>query len=411
MKLYYICIALSFYFFGYILSEQSIAETANFRFPVVYLIILFTTFIMLLIRKVKITLTKKQCLFFLVSFLVYVFIPLITFNVTKFNKYDNIINVFFDLTFILVIIIISSQMNDKFKYYKMLQAVAVGNGLYIFVSIITNFNQLINIDNYMWLADVERLARATYGLRHPNMAGMILLVEFYSLLYCLLHSKLVKLKVTLILIEVVLLLALISTGNRTACYAILLSFICGFVLVIMRKLSKRLRVLIIVYSIVVVTAYLLFVFNWNNFYASTNSLAERFSTMRSTLHYVPEMGNYFVGTAPIDNIGLSTDYLFLRIDNWFVQTLVLYGVLGLLLMLILILYLLFIELKNYLNNGDGFSLFRIVLFVSELIYSTMENTLFNHGYSWSLFLWLLILPNVNKKNIKNDILKKSNHTL
>ncbi|EJR48923.1 hypothetical protein IIM_04100 [Bacillus cereus VD107] len=391
MKLFYISIAITFYFFAYIVSEHSFAHTIHHKFPVVYFLILFVTIILVATKKMKISINKKQRFFLFIAFMVYVFFPIISFNIVNFDFTSNVNTVFFDFIFIIAIVIISSQMGDLVKFYRVMLVVAIGNGLYILPEIFLDFSQIFVVDNYTWILKDERTARATYGLGHPNFAGMIILVEIFSILFCLFWNRSIFIKIICIVLEVILIFALITTGNRAAVYALVFSIIVGVYLFLLKKINTLMRNILLVYSTVIFFIFIVFIFDWTSFYSSSASLIERFTIMNSVISYIPIYGDYLFGIAPLDQISLATEFIFLRNDNWFIQTVVLYGVLGLTCMLILILYLFCYEVKTYFKSKKNTSLFNLVVFIAVINYSMMEITLFAHGYSLSLFLWIIIL--------------------
>ncbi|MFI8656236.1 hypothetical protein [Priestia megaterium] len=405
MKFFYISIILTFYFFPYVLSDHAIFTTLNHKFPIVYLLILFVTVVLLFIKKIKLRISTQHKLFLSLTGLVYVFFPLISYNILNFDFYSNVNNVIQDFIFIIVITIISAHIKFEKDLYKVMGAIAIGNGLFIVPSILINLAELFNMNNYMWLIDGERVIRATYEMRHPNFTGMTILIEVFSVLICFIVLKRLLYKLGLIFLEVILIAALITTGNRAAFYALVLSIIIGLFIFVLKKLKRLARNLVIVYSFLIVSIFFLFFFDWNKFYSSSDSLIERFQIMNRVFVLIPKYGDYFFGIAPINQIKLAQELIFLRNDNWFVQEIVLYGFVGLILLLILIIYLIVVNIKQYFITNSIYNLIKLVVLSAGIIYSTMEITLFAHGYSWSLFIWIVILTRL-KEECQEKTVKK-----
>ncbi|WWB84947.1 hypothetical protein V5F90_18755 [Priestia aryabhattai] len=336
---------------------------------------------------------KQSKIFVTITFAVYIFMPLATFNVVQLDFYSNIDTIIFDFIFILVIVFISQYSASKLVFHRIIIAIAIGNGMYIIPQIILNLPDLLSISNYTWIVDGERTSRATYGMRHANFTGTTLLIQLLSLFFLLANIKGRFRQAVLLIIELVLFMALLTTGNRAAVYGIGISTIFVSCLFILKLFSVNIRKLIIFYFLILVVAFMTFVFDWNNFYNSSASLIERYTIMKSVFKEINEYGDYFFGIAPIDQISLAGKYLFLRNDNSFVQTIVLYGFIGLILMLILIIYLLFKEINIYFQENSKQSMFKLIVFATAISYSTMEITLFAHGYPLSLFFWIVILYN------------------
>lgn len=401
MKWFYLSIGIAFYFFPFVLSEDSTVPTINHKFPFVYFFILFVFAILLLRKKANFYTHKFSKMFLIITFSVYVFLPLATFNVVELDVMSNINTIIFDFIFILVIIIISSQSRTHERLYKIMVAIFVGNGLYIFPQIFMDYSQLLLVENYVWIQEGERVARATYGMRHPNFTGTVILIEIFCTWFLLYELKNKLNKAVLISVQLVLILALITTGNRAAVYGILIAFLFSTYLFILKKINGSMRNLIILYSIGSFSVFIAFFFDWNNFYSSSASLIERYNIMKSVFEEVHRYGDYVFGIAPLDQIGLAEKFIFLRNDNWFIQTIVLYGAVGLVSMIILIIYILLNEVKSYFRSNDRNSLFKLAVFIGVISYSTMEITLFAHGYPLSLFLWIVVLSSA-----KRDVLSQ-----
>ncbi|WP_410501912.1 hypothetical protein RIF24_14200 [Exiguobacterium acetylicum] len=394
MKFLYFSVTITFFFLAFTLSEYSGFQTVHFSNPIVYIFLLLVASSLIIKIKQKHNFIYKNKLFLFISLCCFVVTPIFTFNVGNFNFLNNFKNVFYTAIFLGSIFMISNLIITRKDYIKLVRAIFLGNSLYILPMLAINLNDLFNLNHYLWLFGDERLERATYGLRHPNFSGMILLVEFYCLVILIIYERSKKNVLYLMMPLIVCFIAIISTGNRAAFFAVLISLIIVSFYYLISLFPKIIKYFLITTIILVSITYFIWIFNWNEFYNNSLSLIERFNTINSLMNLIPIYGDFITGIAPINQIELDSKILFLRTDNWYIQNIALYGLLA---VIIFLCWIIFFATSIIRQQDSKNSFIRLSILFSALVYALMENSLISYGYSWSLFTWIILLSTFEKK--------------
>lgn len=394
LKFLYFSVTVTFFFLAFTLSEYSNFQTIHFSNPIVYILLLLISSSLIIKIKQNQNFIYKNKLFLFIGLGCFVLVPIFTFNVGNFNFLNNSKNIFYTSLFLVSIFMVSNLINTKKDYIRLVKAIFLGNSLYILPMLIINLNDLFNLNHYLWLFGDERLERATYGLRHPNFSGMIFLVEFYCLVILIIYSKSKKKVLYLMMSLIVCFIAIISTGNRAAFFAVIISLIIVSLYYLISLFPKIIKYFLITIIILVTTNYFIWIFSWNEFYNNSLSLIERFNTINSLINLIPLYGNYITGIAPINQIDLDSNFLFLRTDNWYIQNIALYGLLA---VIIFLCWIIFFATSVIRQQDSKNSFIRLSILFSALIYALMENSLISYGYSWSLFTWIILLSTFEKE--------------
>ena len=326
-----------------------------------YFIIIFILFLTNYMNKTFFSILKKNVLFkfkIYSIFLILIFCILffIKNNIQKINikKYITILicSIFLKKFYLSFFIIIISNFIKKIVRLKILLFLLT---FFYILTLILNYLGYLEFNNLQYgIRKFENLHvyRHALGFNHPNTA-MSLLIPIFSLFYYVYYPKYKKLVIVIIIIIGKIIFDL--TFSRTTFLLIILFVI---LILIKDKYIEKLKILFLAETLFVIfiTFYLTFYFN--------NSILNKLFSGRLWLF------NYYLNNHKITLFGykeIKELYEQFPLDNVYLRTLFENGILGFILLILLLIFTMYILLKN--KDYKAIRIFSIIL-----IFGFMEAT-------------------------------------
>ncbi|EOU1118080.1 hypothetical protein AB8J22_000900 [Clostridium perfringens] len=323
-------------------------------------------------------------LYSFISLICIIFYICIAYFLKNGNRLENIFKIFYLMTLIYIVISVLKNPTS--------------------VNIYDIKNNLFNID--------KRLNREMYGFVAPNAFAILsitnILLGFYlsSIVYRKEYLKKLLINLSIIL-NIVL---IITTASRGALISLIVFFLIFFYNKILNnKFHKLIKYIITGTIILYLINKILYFFSLGLNYSKLTS--GRLGNWQEVIQRLNERDSIFTGLGYVNsntfyNSDLTANLL---TDNWFIHTLAMQGILGLLLGILLIFIILLVLYKNGKRNySDENNYFKSFTFLI-LIYSTVENMFFNVNYILTMFYWIAIFTYLFKcTDIENYIRRKKN---
>ena len=318
-------------------------------------------------------------------FLSYSISPILGFTIFKYTPVDNIIYIFLFYIFILFLYIIGKIFGDNYKYILFLKYIFIGNSFILLINLIFNIKE-IEFINFNTILTENRGIRADFGINHPNLTAMYILTEML-LIYLLIIKE--KKKYTFgIVFLLILLIFLVATGSRTAILVFLVFIFLQIYSKLTNKINKYIRLSLFLAIISIIFILLIYKIDFNNILTRTSGRNVAFI---NNIEFIKIYGNIFTGIAPSNISTLMTKITLDYADNWYVVQIIQFGLIGLCIIIICILYL--AKIFYYNNNKLCLN-----LLISFLFYSSSERVFFVPGVTLSFVIWSIFFINISKKN-------------
>lgn len=341
-----------------------------------YLLIFFFSFItkkLFVINK-----TKKAMLFGTVLFFNYLFFHIIFFNFEQrfLNQSIQYLVLIF-LTYY-TIVKVSLFIKNEEDLKKTIWYFFVGNSIVLIIAMIINFEELMNINNYLSILTGQRTSRAWLGFGHPNTTGMYL---FLNSIICFYFAIVSNKKYSWIIMHIIFFIAMLATGSRTVFYGLIVIYIFFLYKTILIRFSIKVRYGIIVIIIPIATLLLgiTFIELWD-------LASGRNELMQLNMQNLIETGNLFSGYGPINYTSLGDFFSIYTSDNWYVTNTLSNGIISTAFFAAYIIFLFKQEKDVFLKS----------IIISVLIMSLFENVLFNNGISLTSFVYVIVLRFFNE---------------
>ena len=322
--------------------------------------------------------------------IVYLFLPFLFFTITYNSFKTNIFYSMLNIIFLLAVVLTSAEIK-KNEYKFILIGTLISNTIYLGYSIVKNFNQ-INLQSIQLVFNGNRKGRAYFDFSHPNFAAMFILVEI--ILIYIVFFKIYKNKKIGTFFIGFFIIPLLCTGSRTAFYSLILFVGLEIYVNIMEYVDKKIRIIVIILG----SGILLFIFSKLTFFLLENSSGRNIALI-DNIKLLIENGKLLTGFGPVQISRLKRVIIGLKVsDNWYMTQLIRYGLFGLIIMIICVIY--FIKKSNSLfEKKDKYS---INLMIVLLFYSFAENVLFVPGVIVSWISWMIYFCQIelNKNNYR-----------
>lgn len=339
--------------------------------PYILVIMLFLLF------SKRFNISKNVLLVSLVLIITYLFLPFLFFTIGNYEFIKSLTYIVLYLIFIISLTLLTQCINLQ----KVLNGMFISNSLGLIYFIGVNLHEINNLTIISFFTG-DRINRASYGLGHPNTAAMFIFIEIL-LIYILFIKGSNKKKIGVFLC-IGLMIPLISTGSRTAILSLFMFFILEIYLyinsILVNKKIKYLFLLMIFFTVILIFVYK---FDISNLIVNSSG---RNIAINNNIKYLIENKLIFTGIGPIPISELVTKVPMLTItDTWYITHMICYGLLGLILIMLVIVYIFINLIRNSsFKNSHTLSLLIVLLF-----YSCAENVLFVPGTILSVISWIL----------------------
>lgn|GEM_PF-2477920 len=341
-------------------------------------------------------LVRGNWMIILPVFINFILIPLISFNLGNFDLSTEVLNICLQILLLLVILIIVSVVKDTDTLLSLLKITLISNSIILTIAIVSNFNEVTNINNYMWIV-YERLDRAVYGFGHSNTAASFIFIELILLiLVYLLYKKKILLLPILFFIP-----PLVATGSRTAIIGLMIFITVYIIFRFIGKFNVNIKLLLLAFVSILLFLSILN-FNWDFLWESSSGRDVRFIY---NINYLLENNLFWFGIGPINNTSISSLVpQIYTIDNWYLNNTILYGIFGTISFLVTAVWIVYKYLKHtfYVRNTQ-IVVWGLSFLISFLIYSFFETFLYTPGVLASIIFWIFILAIIKNKDEINDM--------
>lgn len=351
--------------------------------------------------KNKIKLKKQILIILWMLIMAVLIIPFVMSKVSETTFFENIKYIGYYINFIFTIILLSSFLKSD-NYKKIIGSFLCGNTVILGINIIKNIKEISisncihNVSHLFKLVDNKQIIY--FGFNHPNIAALFIITEMF-LLYKLGHSYSNRNKyisIIMYLCIVILIMPLISTGSRTAiiggiAFCIFnISFWCLF------KAKTFIKFIVLTVAIGLLSAKLGSINFTKMFFAE--SMKMRLSEANELINYLIINNKILTGIGPVSNTltYANTTGIENTLDNGYLAFGCQYGLIGLCLVLVALVYIFYINFNK--RNNTNCSL--ILVF---LVYSCEENILFIPRVLICLLVWIFIVYSDNYKINENSI--------
>lgn len=359
----------------YNLTDQGLFPKYSQYIPFVFIVIF------MIISKERVIVEHSVKVVVLLIFLTYVCIPIISFNFGK----NNIVfeSLYMGLNIIFVLALISLRVYSK-KYGDkcIIKSLMIGNSFGIIYPLLCNFNDF-NYNNLRWIGSSSRASRANFGYSHANFAAMFI---FFNILIIYIYFFIIgnNKKVFATILINLFIIIMLFTASRTAILCVGIFFLLEVMKNILQRLNWAQRIFIICLSGITLIILIIAINIYNvRIELDLTSLYVRISNLRNNINILNK-NSFLLGNGGV-NISSMHNYITnMRIsDNWYITTILMYGSVGLMIMIINIIYILRSSIKNK-------NYFMVNLIITFIIYSTMENIMFVPGVLISMLFWGII---------------------
>lgn len=349
----------------------------------IYLPFVLIAILMIGAKKVSVFSKKILCIFIIIQ----VVIPLVSLGAFRLSLTQGIYSMVLNSVAFLEIIFLGNYDNTTLGLPELNSALLVGNSPILVFNIVMNINQL-SVNNLKYLFVGERDTRVLLGFANSNWLGMYAFMEIVLIYLFFKTQQNIKNSISLCLkcIFALSLLAIISSGSRTAFIQVIL-FI---VLEISRMLLTRIKMLNVLYFIHVIYFIVIVMVVFNEKLLA-GYISGRDILNQNIISYLSDNNYLLLGISCLNVTALS-NYVVMT-DCWYIVCIAQIGILGLCgwFIIIFILYRKLIFTKNIIGAS---------LLLCLCSYGITENVIFNVGVSMSIVFLIIIAFMANSENFR-----------
>ncbi len=359
VKLLTICIPIF-----YNITDQGLLPKYSQYIPLIFIVIF------MIVSKEKIVIERSIKVVVLLIFLTYVCIPIISFNFGKNNIVLESLYIVLNIIFVLALISLRTY-SKKYGIKCIVKSLMIGNFIGVTYSLLRNFNNFNN-NNLKWIGSSNRVARASFGYSHANFAAMFILFNIliiYIYFFIIENNRKIFATILISLFTITMLF----TASRTAIFCVGIFFLLEIIKNILQRLNWIQKIFIICLSSITLIILVMGLKIYNlQIDLDLRSLYVRIGSLKNNIDILNK--NSFL----LGNGGVSISNM-----HNYITTILMYGIVGLLTMLINIIYISINSIKN-----KNYFIFNLIITV--IVYSTMENIIFVPGVLISVLFWGLI---------------------
>lgn len=382
----------------YQISELQGLELTNIQHaPILFLNVVLIFYF--LKNKAKL---KKKALIILAILLTAIFvIPVVMYKITETTFSENLKYTAFYLNFIVSIALTGTYMSSNYK--KVLGSFLIGNTVVLFTSIIKNKDEIYLqkcIDNIIYLFKLLDKKHTIYlGFNYPNIVSLFIIIEIF-LLYKFKQTfvnRNIYINIFFDLCICLLVIPLLATGSRTAIIGIITFCAFNAFFSFYIKLKSNMKVII---SAGMSVACILFGYINFDKIIFAESMRIRLEDVKRLINYLIQNNKIITGVGPVENTLSYAETTGLKntLDNGYIAFGAQYGIIGLVLILSVVGYALYISFREKNNQSCA-------LILTFLIYACVENVLFIPRVLMSLLVWVFIVNSSMYDQSKNDNMK------
>lgn len=380
------------YLLGYLKNSSAsifIPMTINLVLLVIYFL-----------RKKSITFNKKIIFLVFVMLLIFVIYPLITINNNFLYDIESEIlkNIIFIIDIFFISIFLISE-GEEFKYIK---------GLYICIGIFIGICYFINFDNFevfnkfKYVLNNSLRYRNDFGIYHFNATAQLCMIVL-MLSFALRKINNNKLKVYKVILNIISIIVLLSTGSRNSIFSFIIFLIIYYFLTfkdVMIKMlhNKYVNLLFWLFIYLIIIFIVIFIYikisdgniNVAELMQNTNRIGNF-----TNINFLKSNNRFMIG------LGLINPSTFIKIgtnvDNWYLYMFLTEGILGMILMFIFIIYIIINIIFDKVYTKIG--ILMKCLLISQLFYAFFETSFYYPQMISSYIFWILIYIYILKSKI------------